>query len=248
MEITILGSGTFIPELKRHCSSYLLNVKNQRIIFDFGRGTLDSLIKLNADLYSLDKIFISHIHSDHSAELIDFISFIMCNPEKKKLRNFYTIYGPKGTRKKIRLLMKIFDISKKNIRRLNLKELKSGDIIKYKNIKIKCFNAEHDGPSLAFRIEADKKVICYSGDSAYCKSILEACKNADLAILESTLPKLSTHMGGEDAGKTAKEANVKKLILTHIARSYLNNAKKEARRHYKGKVIIAKDMMKLKIK
>jgi len=45
MKLTILGSGTYQPELKRHSSSYLLEIGKQKLAFDFGRGALDQLLR-----------------------------------------------------------------------------------------------------------------------------------------------------------------------------------------------------------
>lgn len=62
MKITILGSGTFYPELNRHASSYLFQIGKEKIIFDFGRGILDSLMKTKVRLEEINTIFISHLH------------------------------------------------------------------------------------------------------------------------------------------------------------------------------------------
>lgn len=147
-------------------------------------------------------------------------------------------------------MLKIFEMSTKNMERFKIVELKHGKLISLGKLKVKCFDVKHEGHSSAFRIEERDKVVCYSGDSAYCKNLIEACKNADLAILDSTLPekwKVPAHMTGEDAGKLAQEACVKKLVLTHIAGAYLKYAVYDAQKHYKGPVIIAKDMMKIKL-
>jgi len=45
MKLTILGSGTYFPELNRHFSSYLIQTNGLNLVFDFGRGALDGLIK-----------------------------------------------------------------------------------------------------------------------------------------------------------------------------------------------------------
>jgi ribonuclease BN (tRNA processing enzyme) len=248
MEIIILGSGTFIPDLKRHCSSYLLKSENNLAAFDFGRGAIDGLLRARINLYNLDNIFISHMHGDHSAELISFILFIKYSHEKNRLKKVYKIYGPRGIKKKIMLMLKIFEMSKKNMERFKIIELKHGKSIHLGKLNVKCFDVKHEGHSLAFRIEEGNKVLCYSGDSSYCKNLIKACKNADIAILDSTLPekwRVPTHMTGEEAGRLAREAGVKKLVLTHIAKFYFKYAIYDAQKHYRGPIILAKDMMKI---
>ena len=55
------------------------------------------------------------------------------------------------------------------------------------------------------------------------------------------------HINGEELGKLAQETKIKKLIVTHVANTYLHQVKKDIRKNYKEKVIIAKDLMKIKI-
>jgi ribonuclease Z len=253
MKLTILGSGTFVPQLNRNCSSYLIEIGNEKIMFDFGRGTIHNLLKLKTNLYDLDKIFISHMHTDHSSELPPFISFVIDNPEKKKLKDKYTIFGAKGTKKRISKLLESFNLHKhKNIGRIQIKELSDKEIVKGKNWKIKVFKTKHGGnlDCLSYRLESKKKVLFYLGDSAYSKELIEGCQNSDVAVLEATLPerwKSKEHMNGREAGKLATRANVKNLIVTHVANTYLPEVKKDIRKEYKGKFSIAKDLMKIKV-
>ncbi len=57
------------------------------------------------------------------------------------------------------------------------------------------------------------------------------------------------HLTGEIAGKIAQEANVKRLILSHISVDYHKNfnPKKEANKFFKGKIGIAEDMMQIRL-
>ncbi|MDP2672995.1 MAG: MBL fold metallo-hydrolase, partial [Nanoarchaeota archaeon] len=96
MKLTILGSGTFIPDKDRFCSSYLLQHENRNILFDFGRGAIQQLMKLNIDLFSINHIFITHPHSDHLSELPSFVSFIMNFSEKNNVNEKIKIYCPKS--------------------------------------------------------------------------------------------------------------------------------------------------------
>jgi ribonuclease BN (tRNA processing enzyme) len=253
MKLTILGSGTFVPELNRSCSSYLVELRKEKIVLDFGRGAIQNLLKLKTNLYELDKIFISHMHADHSSELPSFISFIVDNPKKKELRNKYIIYGPKGIKKRISRLLESFNLHRhKNLDRIQIKELSDKDIVKGNDWKIKPFRVKHgnDLNCLSYRIESENKVFFYLGDSAYSEELIRGCQNSDVAILEAALPeewKSKEHMSGKEAGELATKANVKNLIITHVANTYLSNVKKEVREKYKGRFSIAKDLMKISI-
>ncbi len=73
----------------------------------------------------------------------------------------------------------------------------------------------------------DGKKIVYTGDTAPCSSIATNAKNADLLIHDACFlekhkahAKQKLHSTCLDAGKNAKKAKVKKLLLTHFSNRY----------------------------
>ncbi len=253
MKITILGSGTFMPEIKRKDSSYLLEEGKEKIIFDFGRGAIDRLLELKVDLIELDKIFISHIHVDHCSELMSFLFMLRYYPKKKNLKEKYTIYGPKGIKKSLHTILDGFGVNKKKtLKRIKIKEMLDKKEVNFDGLKIKAFEVKHSKSKkcLSYRVISKKKIFCYSGDSIDCVGLRKACKNADLAIVEATLPRsygADNHIDGKELGKLAKEEGIEKLIVTHVANFYLSQVKKDIRENYNGPIIIAKDLMEIEI-
>ncbi|WP_340818728.1 ribonuclease Z [Methanolobus sp. WCC4] len=98
--------------------------------------------------------------------------------------------------------------------------------------------------------------IVYTGDTRPCKAILEASRDADLLIHDSTLANEqqewaieSMHSTAQEAATLAKEANVLKLVLTHISSRYSDDPSqllKEAKEVF-DKVVVADDLMELDI-
>lgn len=250
MDLIILGSGTFVPELKRNCSGYLIMNKKEKILFDFGRGTMQNLLRAKINMYEINNIFITHMHTDHALELPAFISLMLTNPEKRELKENYNIYGPRGIKRKIKKLLKVYNLHRhKNIKLIKIKELSHKEIIKINNISITAYKAEHDKEvnCLSYKIEENKKSIFYSGDSIFNEDMMDYCKNVDLGILESTLPKHDEHMSGVEAGLIARKANIKNLIITHVAKKYLPYVLKDVKKEFLGEVRIARDLMHIKI-
>jgi len=253
MKLTVLGSGTFMPELKRNNSSYLLEEGKEKIVFDFGRGAIDRLLQLKVNLIDLDKVFISHMHADHSSELISFMFVLRYYPKKKDLKKHYYIYGPKGIKERLIMILDGFGVNKKKtLKRIKIKELSDNKIVKVGKLKIKAFTVKHSKSRTCFsyRVEKDKKAFCYSGDSTDCTGLRMACKDVDLAVVESTLPKsygMDTHINGEELGKLAQEVGIHSLLVTHVSDFYLPRVLKDIKLSYKGPVKIAKDLMEVKI-
>ncbi|WP_319508121.1 ribonuclease Z [uncultured Methanolobus sp.] len=98
--------------------------------------------------------------------------------------------------------------------------------------------------------------IVYTGDTRPCKAILEASRDADLLIHDSTLASdqqewaiESMHSTAQEAAALAKEAKVLKLVLTHISSRYSDDASQlfeEAKDIFEN-VVVAEDMMELDI-
>ncbi|MEK6907567.1 MAG: ribonuclease Z [Nanoarchaeota archaeon] len=125
-----------------------------------------------------------------------------------------------------------------------LGELQRGKDIVYNNKKIKVKDAT---------IVKMGKKICFILDSYYDKKLISIAKDADLLISESTWlekDKLQDkeHLSAKDAGKLAKQAKVKKLILTHFSQRYkdLNEMLKEAKKEFND-VELARDLMSLEV-
>jgi len=94
--------------------------------------------------------------------------------------------------------------------------------------------------------------VVYSGDTKPCDNLLEISRNADLLIHDGTFLEEDESKGHADvkqAAKTAKDANVKQLILTHISRRYTDakELEDEARKIF-PKTRVAHDFMTVKLK
>ncbi|WP_367343401.1 ribonuclease Z [Methanomethylovorans sp.] len=102
---------------------------------------------------------------------------------------------------------------------------------------------------------AGRKIV-YTGDTRPCESILQASMNADVLIHDSTLArdkeewaKESKHSTAFEAANLAKEANVIRLVLTHISSRYTDDTSsllKEAQEIFKN-VIVAEDLMEIDV-
>jgi ribonuclease Z len=73
MRVTVLGSGNPPPTRAQASGSVLVEVGNTEgdmFIFDVGSGSLANFMCLGLPINSLDKVFLSHLHADHTADLI----------------------------------------------------------------------------------------------------------------------------------------------------------------------------------
>lgn len=75
MRITALGTGLPTPITRAQKSTgFMVELGNGDVfLFDLGSGTIENIFGLRPDFSKLDKIFLSHLHSDHFGDLDSFI-------------------------------------------------------------------------------------------------------------------------------------------------------------------------------
>ena len=94
---------------------------------------------------------------------------------------------------------------------------------------------------------ADGKTLAVSGDTDYCEGMIDLGKEADLMILECAVPdsmKVQGHLTPTECGKLAREANCKKLCLTHFYPVCdLEEVHAACAKEYGGELVLAEDLM-----
>lgn len=251
MKLTILGSGSPIITPTRNSPGYYLKIGQDKILIDCGSGTLGQLVKAKIDYYNLDYIFISHAHADHLTDLMGILQSMRIwrqhyNKKKKRL----TIVGYQGFKRDYKYLCKVMCRRHLNDRLVKILEMKN-NTRKFGRWSVKSVLVKHTKlPCNAYRFNAVKSLV-YSADCDYNENLVNLCQKADLAIMDCAMPiqkKVDIHLSPKECGMVATKAKVKKVILTHL---YPVKGKydyiKQTKQYYKGSVLVAKDLMTIKI-
>jgi ribonuclease BN (tRNA processing enzyme) len=109
-------------------------------------------------------------------------------------------------------------------------------VIEIKGIKIKFYKTVHPVECYGMRIEKEDKIFAYSADSVYCDNIINLSKNSDLFLCDAYATEnikskgQVPHLSVKEVCSIAKEADAKKLLLTHFwfeepKENYINDAK-----------------------
>jgi len=102
--LTFLGTSGSIPTEDRNHTAILLNYQGENILVDCGEGTQRQFRKAKLNPGKVTKILITHWHGDHVLGLPGLLQTLALSEYKKEL----TIYGPKGTKKFLKNMFKMF--------------------------------------------------------------------------------------------------------------------------------------------
>jgi len=213
MELVVLGNNGTCPIKDGACSSFLLLTGTQKILLDAGNGSAAKLQHV-CNLKDLDVIIISHLHFDHMADLF-------CIK--------YALETRKSLGEEIQPIELIMpaapqwmldEIATNHV--FHITSIYDGMVLDKAGVQYKFSEVKHFGNSFAVKVENAGKSLVYSGDSAQCTALEMLSCNADVLLCESTIfediddTRTDHHMTVTQAANIAKNAQVKRLLLTHF--------------------------------
>jgi ribonuclease BN (tRNA processing enzyme) len=249
MEITIIGSGTGVPSLRRGSPATVIRIGAQLLLLDSGSGTLRRLLEAGIDFKGVDYLLYSHFHPDHTADLVPFLFASNYGSDEVRTRDL-TIIGPVGMTALYEKLQGIYGtwIVPQGYT-LRIEEISAGAVL-CGDFSIRGFPLAHTEQSVGFRVTAGEgKVVSYSGDTDYCSNLVALGRNAGVLILECSFPdhrKINGHLTPSLAGRVAREAGCTKVVLTHLYPPCdSDDVVGKVRQEFAGEVVLAEDFMKI---
>jgi ribonuclease Z len=201
MRITALGTGLPTPITRAQKSTaWMVELGNGDVfLFDLGTGSMENLFGLRPNFSKIDKVFLSHLHTDHFGDLDAFIVGSWLSGRYAPLH----VYGGSGetpelgTRAAVDSLMTALAWDIKG--RTGILPDAGGEVIAHEfdykkedqvvyeenGVRIKSWPAIHslDG-SVSYRLEWSGLVFVFGGDTRPNKWFIEYAKGADIAIHE----------------------------------------------------------------
>ncbi len=249
-ELIIVGSGTGIPSLRRGSPGLLLISESSKVLIDSGSGTLRRMLEVGITYRDVDLLLYTHIHPDHISDLVPIL--FACKygdlPREKDL----LCVGGAGFKYFFDQLNKIYGswIEAQSYR-LTIDEI-SPKPLSFRDLKIIAKPMAHLPESVGYRIEFnDGKSVAISGDTDYCKNIINLASEVDLLVLECSFPdekKVEGHLTPSLAGRIGLESHCKKLLLIHlypICDQF--DILRQCRQTYQGEIILGEDLMTIQI-
>tara|TARA_B100000315_G_scaffold257951_1_gene308532 strand:- start:246 stop:1346 length:1101 start_codon:yes stop_codon:yes gene_type:complete len=283
IKITLLGTGGGPggggPNLitKKMNATTLVEAGGQQFLFDAGRGAMLRLAELSPQhITRTDKVFLTHLHSDHIVDLSD----LFLNGGGRGGRPNFYVWGPKGTAAMTDHLAKAYDWDlsyRTNPRRQKLKmigkDISEGQVFDNAGVKITAFDVNHwpprkreqdreEFPALGYRLDYNGHSVVISGDTRPTGNMVTFGKGADVLIHEVHVGldgskrgqggrpvRGSHHTSPIEAGKIFAQAKPKLAVYTHIvwARKSEQDLIDLTRQEYSGPLVVGQELMQILI-
>lgn len=207
MKITLLGTGSPVPMLNRASSGYLVEIGDEKLLFDHGAGAHANFLKTGYQATDVDTVFFSHLHTDHC---LDFPRLVHSRWDQGAgLIPDLRVYAPAYMQRMSDLLFgengvyhndidgrmnsegskRVYQLRGGTLPRKRpepqITALYDGQVIETDHWKVsvrKVFHQPHHMDPYGFRIESDEGVLVYSGDTGPCEGINALAKDADMLI------------------------------------------------------------------
>lgn len=269
MQVVTLGTGSPLPDPDRAGPATLVRAAGRALLFDCGRGVLLRLAGAQLLPGMLDRVLLTHLHSDH---VTDFNDLVTTRWAMSPVPDPLTVVGPIGTQEFVdrTLAMLSHDIRWRMAHHddltwepgVDVTEADEGVVLDEPGLRITAAFTEHAPahPTPGYRVEADDACVVIAGDTRPCAALDELCAGADVYVQTVVRPSavravpaarlqdiLDYHSSIEEAAGTAKRAGVRTLVLTHPVPAPAPGTEHqwvdEAAEHFDGEIVLAHDLL-----
>ena len=277
--LILLGTGGGPRPRKVSSGSAQVIISNDAAyVVDCGDGVARQLVTAGVPLTQVRSIFITHHHSDHNADYGNLILLAWAAGLRTRVDTWGP--PPLQPMTKLFFEMNSYDIETRIADEgrppltpfVHVHELtKGGTVMQDENLKVTAALVHHPpvSPAFAYRFDAPDRSIVISGDTAPIDSLIKLAQGADVLVHEAMFVPgvdrmvarvanapalrrsiLSHHTRAEDAGRVARDAGVKVLVLSHLVPPDDPEITEQmwidaARQHFRGEIVVGRDLLEV---
>ncbi|MBI4520399.1 MAG: ribonuclease Z [Gemmatimonadetes bacterium] len=220
IRLTVLGSGTLLPDAQRGSPAHYVEAGDARLLLDCGAGTLHSLARWNVDWRRLSHVALTHFHADHIGELAALLfafKYGLGDGRGEPL----TLIGPRGT---LGLLQRLRDAHGDFVLEpgveLVIRELDEGAGVEVGDqVWLRSHPTVHASPSVAYRCERGTRAVGYTGDAGWSDGLAAFMAGVDVLVCECSVPDssaLETHLSPSTVARLASVSRPGLVVITHV--------------------------------
>jgi ribonuclease BN (tRNA processing enzyme) len=226
MQLRFIGCGDAFGSGGRYNTCFHVTGDRVNFLIDCGASSLPALKRFGIARDDIDLVLITHFHGDHFGGL----PFLLLDAQFSRRTRPLVIAGPKGIETRLTQVMEAsFENSSRTKQRFDLGvvALTPEATASFGAVKVTPFpvvHGESGGPFLAYRIEAEGRVIAYTADTEWTDALIPLGRDADLLIAETyTYDKpVRNHLSLKTLETHLPEIKPKRLVLTHMSDDMLD--------------------------
>ncbi|MEB4209597.1 ribonuclease Z [Mycobacterium sp. 94-17] len=275
IEVTLLGTGSPIPDPNRAGPATLVRAGGQAFLIDCGRGVLQRAAAVGVGAAGLSALLLTHLHSDHIGDLGDvlitrWISTFAPDPAP------LPIIGPPGTAEVVAATLNAFrhDIGYRIAHHSDINEPPAVDVHEFTDgpvwdrdgVAIRAAATDHRpvAPTIGFRIHYRGASVVLAGDTVPCAGLDELAAGAGALVhtvirkdIVTAIPQqrlrdiCDYHSSVEEAAATAARAGVGTLVMTHYVPALVPGQEEQWRElaaaHFGGRIELGDDLHRVQV-
>jgi len=232
MKVTLLGTGSPIPDARRAGPATLVQAGGTNLLVDCGRGVNMRLAAagLPSPIF-LHQVLLTHLHSDHVTDFNDLVTMRWAHHDDLN-------WDPACE------VREVLD-----------------EVVELDGLTITVAPTDHRpvAPTVGYRIDHDGRSVVLAGDTVPCESLDRLVAGADVYVQTVIRPDLINaigiprlndvcdyHSSVAQAAQTATRAGVRTLVLTHMVPAPAPGDEQpwidQAREHFDGEIVVAEDL------
>jgi ribonuclease BN (tRNA processing enzyme) len=215
VRLTVVGCSGSHPGPESACSAYLVEHAGFRLLLDLGNGALGPLQRY-VDPRDIDALFLTHLHGDHWLDLVP-LSHLRRHHPDGRVPPALPVTAPLGERGRIAgafgrpegELSEVFAFDEPRDTTIG-------------PFGVTVLRTKHPVESYAVRLAVAATSLVYTGDTGPFPELASFAEGADLLLAEAGFVDgvenpPDVHLTARQAGELARDANVARLIVTHVA-------------------------------
>ena len=233
MTFYLLGTGAAVSDPHRTTTMLAVEEAGRFVLVDCGGDAFQRVLAAGLDPANLDAVILTHEHPDHVSGYPLLIEKLWLFGRREPI----PVYGPAPTLHLARTLFGAFTTDRWDglpDREYHDVALEPGvEVLRTDDLTITATRVDHPVPTIGLRFESrDGSVLAYSCDTAKSSAVANLARNAEVLIHEACGAIPHVHSSPEEAAETARDANVKQLILVHLPPGLADEDLVEARQSF----------------
>ncbi len=216
MTLTVLGSGTSVPDVERGPCGLLVQTEAGAWLVDGGSGTLQRCARAGVDPRTLTGGVYSHHHPDHCADLVPLLFSMRVGPPPRE--RDYPIWAAQGFSTFLTGLQGAYGRWIEPGRgKVMLTELsiEGESVVDLGGVVLRTRPANHSACALHLRFEAGGDAVVFSGDTGPSPELVTLARGADLLVCECA-GAVEGHLSPDQVAEIVDQARPAEVWLTHL--------------------------------